>query len=117
MAQPAKPTVVYHADWGSKDAKRWCARASLSADGRYTAFAPEPVGPPGSLIGQLRKEAGEGGYAFVGIDFPIGVPAFYDEHAGISSFRALLPELGCAEWRDFYSVCDDPQQISVHRPF
>ena len=27
MAQPAKPIVVYHADWGSKDARRWCAKA------------------------------------------------------------------------------------------
>jgi hypothetical protein len=27
MAQAAKPSVVYHADWGSKDAKRCCARA------------------------------------------------------------------------------------------
>jgi len=55
--------------------------------------------------------------AFAGFDFPIGVPAYYAERAGISSFRALLSKLGCNEWKDFYSVCDMPGQISVHRPF
>jgi hypothetical protein len=117
MAQPAKPNVVYHADWGSREEKRWCARAALGAEGRYTAFAPELVGNPGSLIGQLRNEAGETGAAFAGFDFPIGVPASYAERAGISSFRALPANLGSGEWKDFYSVCDKPEQISVHRPF
>ena len=117
MAQPAKPDVVYHADWGSTAKKRWCAEATLGADGRYAAYAPKLVGNPGSLIGQLRKEAGDTGCAFAGFDFPIGVPASYAERAGISSFRALLPILGSGEWKDFYSVCDRPEQISVHRPF
>lgn len=43
MPQPAKPTLVYHADWGSKEEKRWCSRAAPGTDGHYTAFAPEPV--------------------------------------------------------------------------
>jgi hypothetical protein len=117
MPQLTKPTVVYHADWGSKEEKRWCAKATLSTDGRYTAFAPEHVGNLGSLIEQLRTEAGETGCAFAGFDFPIGVPAFYARQAAISSFRALLPKLECDEWKDFYSVCDSADQISVHRPF
>jgi hypothetical protein len=117
MQRPFNPKVVYHADWGSKAAKRWCAKAVLGEDDRYTAFAPEQVGNPGSLIGRLRTEAGEDGCAFAGFDFPIGLPALYAERASISSFRALLPELGCGEWKDFYSVCDYPEQISVHRPF
>ncbi len=117
MPQPIKPTLVYHADWGGQPQKRWCARAVLGADGRYTAFAPEHVGNPALLIERLRTEAGETGCALAGFDFPIGIPAFYAERAGISSFRALLPKLGHAEWKDFYSVCDKPEQISVHRPF
>ena len=117
MAQVAKPNVVYHADWGSKEEKQWCVRATLGMDGHYTAFAPSVVGNLGSLIGQLRTKAGESGCALAGFDFPIGVPAFYAMHAGISSFRALLPKLGCGEWKAFYSVCDKPGQISVHRPF
>jgi len=27
--------LVYHADWGSKEEKRWCATATLGADGCY----------------------------------------------------------------------------------
>jgi hypothetical protein len=117
MAQAAKPNVVYHADWGSKEEKRWCARAVLGTDGHYTAFAPKPVGNLGSLIEQLRTEAGETGCAFAGFDFPIGVPAFYAKRAGISSFRTLLKRLGHRKWKNFCSVCDKPDQISVHRPF
>jgi hypothetical protein len=80
-------------------------------------LAPEHGGNPASLIGQLRTEASETGCAFVGFDFPIGVPAFYAKRAGISSFRALLPKLGRGKWKHFYAVCDMPGQISVRRPF
>ena len=90
MPQLTKPTVVYHADWGSEEEKRWCARATLGKDGRYTAYAPEQVGDLDSLIGQLRREAGETGCALAGFDFPIGVPEFYAKRAGIVSFRTLL---------------------------
>jgi hypothetical protein len=117
MPQLTKPMVIYHADWGSKDEKRWCARATLGTDGLYTAFAPKPVGNLGSLMGQLRTEAGETGCAFAGFDFPIGVPAYYAERAGISNFRTLLRRLGHGKWKDFYSVCDKPGEISVNRPF
>jgi hypothetical protein len=117
MAQAVQPKVVYHADWGSQPDKRWCAKAVLGEDGRYTAFAPEQVGNPGSLIGNLRKEAGEDGCAFAGFDFPIGIPASYAKRARITRFRSLLPKLGRGKWKDFYSVCDRPEQISVHRPF
>jgi len=117
MAQPAKPTVVYHADWGSKEEERWCARAIPGTDGHYTAFALERVGHLGALIGQLRTEAGENGCALAAFDFPIGVPEFYAKRGGVASFRTLLSKLGCGDWEDFYSVCDQPGQISVHRSF
>ena len=52
-----------------------------------------------------------------GFDFLIGVPAFYAQRAEVSSFRALPPKLGHGKWKDFYSVCDEADQISVHRPF
>ena len=82
MAQAAKPSVVWHADWGSKEKERWCVRSTLGADGRYTAFAPEQAGNLGSFIGRLRTEAGATGCALAGFDFPIGVPAFYAKRAG-----------------------------------
>ena len=88
-------------------------KAFLGADGRYTAFAPNLVGGLGSLIEQLREEAGHTGCAFAGFVFPASIPEFYAKRAGISSFRALLPKLG----KDFYYVCDEPSQTSAHRPF
>ena len=112
-----KPTLVYHADWGSKPSKRWCAKATLGAGGCYTASGPTPVGEPKRLIENLRDEVGALGTAFVGFDFPIGVPAHFAKRAGISKFRELLPLLGTGVWKDFYSVCDTPEQVSSHRPF
>ena len=117
MAQRPKPKLVFHTDWGSNERKRWCAGATMRTDGRYTAFAPMPVSSLGSLIGQLGTDASETGCAFVGFDFPIGVPASYAEHAGIMSSRDFLLKLGDGDWKDFYSVCDEANQISMRRPF
>jgi hypothetical protein len=111
-----KPTLVYHADWDSKSSKRWCAKATLSADGRYVATGPSLVGNPTVLLENLKVEAGLQGIVFAGFDFPIGIPANYAERAGISKFREFLSELGEGNWSDFYSVCDKPADISVYRP-
>jgi len=108
---------VYHADWGSKPSKRWCAKSVLGSDGAYTAFAPRLVGAPEDLLESLRKDAGESGIIFAGFDFPIGIPAHFAHRAGISSFRQWLPALGTSDWCQFYSVCDTPGEISTHRPF
>lgn len=112
-----KPTLVYHADWGTKPSKRWCAKATLGTDGRYTASGPTPVGEPTRLTEYLRTEAGALRTVFAGFDFPIGVPAHYAKRAGISKFRNFLRQLGQDVWKDFYSVCDTPEQVSTHRPF
>jgi len=112
-----KPTLVYHADWGSKPSKRWCATATLGTDGRYTALEPTPVGDLTVLITNFGDEAGEPGIVFAGFDFPIGVPTHYAKRAGISSFRGILPQLGQGIWQDFYSVCEKGEDISAQRPF
>jgi len=112
-----KPTLVYHADWGSKPSKRWCAKATLGPDGRYTASGPTLVGDQTLLIHDLRNVAGALGITFAGLDFPIGVPAHYAQRAGIAKFRDFVLELGKGEWSRFYSVCDTPEQVSTHRPF
>ena len=112
-----RPTLVYHADWGSKPSKRCCAKATLGSDGRYTASGAKLVGDPTVLLKNLRTEAGALGAVFAGFDFPIGVPADYAKRAGISKFRDFLLELGKGEWSQFYSVCDTPEQVSTHRPF
>jgi hypothetical protein len=62
--------LVYQTDWGSKEERRSCARATLGADGCCTIFALKLVGNLGSLIEQLHTEACEMGCAFAGFEFP-----------------------------------------------
>jgi hypothetical protein len=52
-----------------------------------------------------------------GFDFPIGVPAAYARKAKVSSFTELLEVLGAGDWLEFYRVCDEDKEISLHRPF
>lgn len=111
------PTLVYHADWGSKPSKRWCATATLGTDGRYTASGPSPVGEPTKLIENLKSAVGGTGIVFAGFDFPIGVPAHFAERAGIVRFREFLPNLGLGVWKEFCTVCEKSDQITLHRPF
>lgn len=85
MAQTAKPSLVYHADWGSKKEKRWCAKATLGTDWHYPTFALKLVGNLGSLIEQLRTDAGETGCASAEFNFPIGIPTFYAKNTGIAA--------------------------------
>ena len=89
-----KPTLVYHADWGSKPSKRWCAKAILGADGRYTASQPTTVGELKPLMSDLRRDAGDLGTVFAGFDFPMGVPTHFARRARISRFRDFLSQLG-----------------------
>lgn len=87
-------------------------------DERYLASGPDPVdNPPTTLIENLKKTAGESGIVFAGFDFPIGIPRHFAERAGISRFRDFLLLLGTGDWKNFYSVCNEPKDISVHRPF
>lgn len=110
-------TLVAHADWSANPGKRWIASAVLSENGRYTAFAPELVSHPESLLKRLREKAGPAGCIFLGFDFPIGLPLVYARKAGITSFLEHLPRFGQGNWRDFYQVADEPEQISLSRPF
>lgn len=112
-----KPTLIFHADWSSTPSKRWCAKATPGANGCYTAFEPMPVGDLTLLLKSLRNEAGAIGTVFAGFDFPIGIPAHFAGRAEIAQFRDFLPKLGQGVWKDFYSACDSPEQVSTHRPF
>ncbi len=112
-----RPNLVYHADWGKDEHKRWASKAVLNNAGQYVASAPRRVGELGLLVLNIRSEIGGNGCAFVGFDFPIGIPAFYAQRAGIRSFRHLLPQLGKDEWEKFYEVCSEVSEISVYRPF
>ncbi|MEO8604681.1 MAG: hypothetical protein ABI629_19085 [bacterium] len=109
--------MVVHADWSTDARKRWMARGEWTANGRYRAAAPEPVGDPRTLVDRTRQSTGASKGALLGFDFPIGLPREYATRAGIDDFRAFLVEAGSGTWRDFYSVARQREEISLQRPF
>jgi hypothetical protein len=111
----ALPRLVAHADWSIHPRKRWLARAVLGSDGRYCAIAPEPVGPLETFWADFDRASD--GPAFVGFDFPIGLPRAYAEPAGIHGFVAELANFGRGRFADFYEVAREAQEISLARPF
>jgi hypothetical protein len=112
MPAAALPSLIAHADWSIHPSKRWLARAALQPEGRYVAFAPEPVGPLDGLCSRLGQQAG-GGQVLLGVDFPIGLPRAYAELAGIADFSAALKELD----ERFYIVATREDEIGLDRPF
>ncbi len=111
------PALVAHADWSVDARKRWMARATRLDDGSYAAAAPEPASALDDFFDRLAAAAGPGETAFVGFDFPIGLPHAYAEAAGIERFRGAFAGLGRGRWKDFYSPANERGEISLRRPF
>lgn len=111
------PSVVAHADWSIHPEKRWCAVARLGPDGDYRAEAPRLVGNADGFLAEMDRAAGEGGNAFVGFDFPLGLPAAYAEQVEVDSFAELLPGLGQGAWAGFFDVATTVSDIGLRRPF
>jgi hypothetical protein len=112
----SRPTVVYHADWGTDPKKRWLCKAVLEG-GRYRAQAPVLVGEHFGLLNRVKNEIGETGTAVVGFDFPIGIPARYAALLGVTDFKPLLLKLGHGDFSDFYRISASSAEISKYRPF
>jgi hypothetical protein len=111
------PSHIFHADWGTAPRKRWCSRAELGANGRYTAFAPNRLENHADLIASIRRLIRDDGCAFVGLDFPIGIPTAYARLAGVTEFKSFLRALGEGKWPDFHRVAQTASEISIQRPF
>ena len=111
-------TLVAHADWSVSDKKRWVARAP--AEG-LMGVLKQPLqlrrNLPGLLLQRLKAEAGEGGCAVAGFDFPIGLPVAYARKAGIGDFQEFLLNWGEGRWADFDKPARLSGEICVERPF
>jgi hypothetical protein len=85
------------------------------AAGRWSASAPQPVGPPETLLRRLRALA-DGDSVALGIDCPIGLPRAYARlHAAGADFPAFLrglPEAGA-----FWQTASLLDEIVPSRPF
>lgn len=108
-------TLAAHADWSSDPRKCWIAVARRDAEGRWTAKAPVPVGPPDSLAARLIATAA-GGAAVLGLDVPLGLPRLYAaRHAGATGFPAFLRTL--ADRPSFFTVATTLEDVTPDRPF
>ncbi|WCR10288.1 DUF429 domain-containing protein [Paracoccus stylophorae] len=111
-----KPDVVVHCDWSKDAAKRWQAKATRDG-GSWRLELPQRVGSTEDVLDRMREGA-KPGRLFAGFDFPIGLPLTYGARTGLDGFREAVEAFGCAgAWQDWFAVCDDASQISLHRPF
>lgn len=111
------PQHVIHADWSTHPRKRWLAQAELTTSGTFRAHSPEAVGELSSFLEQLKSLVEIKACVLLGFDFPIGLPLNYALQAGIDDFLVELPELGQGVWKDFYTVTEKVDEISLRRPF
>ena len=106
--------------------KRWMTIACRRR-GSWMVGAPEPVGPPETLLARLRRLATDicvpsGGAIAFGIDCPLGLPrAFVQRHPGIGgSFRDFLNALPAGRGPvgpAFLEVCQTLEEVGGTRPF
>ena len=113
----SQPTLVVHADWGTRPGARWMALAIKDKTGTYQAQAPEPVGDLSTFFQRLRDQVGAEDTIFAGFDFVIGLPIKYAQKVGVQDFLDVMPKLGQGEWADFYKVANKPHEIGLKRPF
>ena len=111
------PALVAHADWSIDPKKRSMARAVRTSNGGYIALAPEPVSNLEDLFARLNAASGVGETAFVGFDFPLGVPRAYAKAARIERFMTALPKFGRVTCKAFYAPANGQEDISSRRPF
>jgi hypothetical protein len=102
--------VLAHADWSSRHSGRWLVKAERAA-GRWRIREP-------SLFDSrnfLRNDIGEKG--ILGVDVPIGVPAYWADQAKIYYFPQALLDFGSLQWSDTLRPAEKKDEISIFRPF
>lgn len=107
---------LVHADWSVRPTGRWRVAATRAAPGGWMIGPAMPVGDVGDFLARLRQE-GAGGPTLLGVDLPIGAPMAWAARAGISNFRAALPEFGTGKWLEFYAPANSKADIGLYRPF
>lgn len=105
-------SLAVHADWSIRPEKRWMTVARPAPSG-WLINAPEPVGPPATLLTRLVQRAA-GGAVALGLDCPIGVPRGFARHYPAA---ADLPALLRALPDRFLDVAATLDEVSPARPF
>ncbi len=116
MNTAQQPAIVAHCDWSKAPKKRWMSVA-VRDDAEWQIAQPEPVGDTKDLFERLGRRKISDGAVFIGFDFPIGLPRAYAEQTGLRDLRTALGTFGTGAWRNWFEVCDSPEEISIERPF
>lgn len=112
-----QPLVIAFCRWSQHPARRWIAMG-FREKRRWTVSRPELVRDPGRLMRRLKHLGGAKQSAcLLGLDFSIGVPHHYGERTGLRDFPSALEAFGSEVWSQWYEICSDRRQISLHRPF
>lgn len=90
---------------------------ALKCEGSWTIGLPEPVGATSDVLNRLQDRATEPGSVFIGFDFPIGLPADYAWRTGFKDFFDALRQFGTGDWKNWFEVAENKNEISVWRPF
>jgi hypothetical protein len=106
---------LIHADWSVDPRKRWQASA-VRNNGSWKVSAPGPVGAIPAFLSGIFSNA-LSGRTLVGFDLPIGIPSAYGSKTDLADFRDGLRSFGEGEWAHFFDVADQPDEVSIKRPF
>ena len=117
MTLSSLPAVVIHADWSMRPNRRWMTCAYRQPDGSYLALPPKQVPELHSFLPELQKQIGSESCALISLDFSIGLPCEYARLLGVKSFYNFLQNIDQSTWKDFFTPCAVPGQISLYRPF
>jgi hypothetical protein len=107
---------LFHADWSCEPGKRWAATAHRHDKG-WLVSAPQRLRDNGDTIGLIHAAQRQGRRALFGFDFPIGIPRAHGAQTQFTGFDEALSQFGHGEWKHFFDVTDDPNDVSLIRPF
>ena len=104
-------STLVHSDWSVHGKKRWSAIAHHTKNG-WRIEAIELFAEISDLLsGPLDRSI------LAGFDFPIGLPGFWYEAAGIPDFVSFIDKVRSGELPQFFMVSDAASEISFSRPF
>ena len=106
---------LIHADWSVDGRKRWMTSAKRK-NNNWQIGGPIMVGSTRKFLDDICA-MGKNEKVLIGFDFPLGLPNAYGIQTGLQGFKEILSSCEAGEWRQFTTVADTPDEVSLCRPF
>jgi hypothetical protein len=103
--------TLVHSDWSMHEKKRWSAIARQTKLG-WRVDGINLFSEISDLLFGQRDHS-----ILAGFDFPIGMPNFWYERAGVSNFLSFIDKVRSGEFPHFFNVSNTISEISSARPF